>query len=297
MSDPALINYPDDRATEAQADEHDIPVPVLVRDLVRVVEVLNLKRKGFFAPRSVLAGSMALRCFNTPRFTVYDADFSTSAAHASVPGGVKKLLTYNERLLEIAPNDPVPHDQGGTAWYVHPIEFRPVFTRLAPDPADHTFKADISYRGVEVDGLETELKLPYGLDLWDEAPTVVVMHPDEIIAEKILGWCAHRRTKHYADLAFIAIVSQPGPNRLIEFNPRRVLDVLEKKLETMSELQPDYYAHLPDVDAVLDDLAKPPRFDRREWMSMIYLRAQRDRFTQSFVTKAVQTLLLPRLRS
>jgi len=73
-----VIRYPDDQATEAEADRHGIPNFVLVRDLVRIVEVLNLARQDFFGTQSVLAGSMALRCFNTPRFTVYDADFATT---------------------------------------------------------------------------------------------------------------------------------------------------------------------------------------------------------------------------
>jgi hypothetical protein len=56
-----MIDYPEDQATQEQAEKHGIPEPVLIRDLVRIVEVINLERKGFFGERSVLAGSMALR--------------------------------------------------------------------------------------------------------------------------------------------------------------------------------------------------------------------------------------------
>jgi len=73
-----MIEYPDDEATEAESEKHGIPGEVLIRDLVRVIEVLNMKAKGFFGSRRVLAGSMALRFFNSPRFTVYDADFATA---------------------------------------------------------------------------------------------------------------------------------------------------------------------------------------------------------------------------
>jgi len=37
-----MIEYPDDDATEKEAEKHGIPEAVLVRDLVRIVEVLNL---------------------------------------------------------------------------------------------------------------------------------------------------------------------------------------------------------------------------------------------------------------
>lgn len=143
-----MIDYPDDRRIAAEANRHDIPEPVLVRDLMRVVEVLNLKAKEFFSERSVLAGSMALRCFGSPRFTVYDADFSTSSQTVNPPAMMKDKLAYRDDDLEITPAPLVPHDDGGTAW--------------------------------------------------DEDPAVYIMDPHETLAEKILGWCAHRQVKHYA---------------------------------------------------------------------------------------------------
>jgi hypothetical protein len=291
-----VIDYPDDRSIATEADRHDIPEPVLVRDLVRVVEVLNLKAKDFFSERSVLAGSMALRCFDSPRFTVYDADFSTSSQTVNPPTVMKDKLAYRDDDLEITPADLVPHDDGGTAWQSAPISFTPAFTSLIPDPDDRSFKADVSFRGMLLDGLEIPFKVPYDLGIWEENPAVYIMDPHETLAEKILGWCAHRQVKHYADLAYIALVSRPGDGRLIELNYARAREVLDGKLATMRELQPDNYAPFPDIDALIDDLAKSPRFKPMQWAKIMYLRNRRDRFTQAHLTAAVMGILVPGLR-
>jgi hypothetical protein len=291
-----VIDYPDDRSIATEADRHDIPEPVLVRDLVRVVEVLNLKAQDFFSERSVLAGSMALRCFDSPRFTVYDADFSTSSQTVNPPTVMKDKLAYRDDDLEITPADLVPHDDGGTAWQSAPISFTPAFTSLIPDPDDRSFKADVSFRGMLLDGLEIPFKVPYDLGIWEENPAVYIMDPHETLAEKILGWCAHRQVKHYADLAYIALVSRPGDGRLIELNYARAREVLDGKLATMRELQPDNYAPFPDIDALIDDLAKSPRFKPMQWAKIMYLRNKRDRFTQAHLTAAVMGILVPGLR-
>ncbi len=103
-----MIDYPNDRNIAAAASRHGIPEPVLVRDLVRVVEVLNLKSQDFFSKRSVLAGSMALRCFDSPRFTVYDADFSTSSDTVNPATAMKAKLAYADDELEDHPRRPRP---------------------------------------------------------------------------------------------------------------------------------------------------------------------------------------------
>jgi hypothetical protein len=140
-----VIRYPRDRALHAEALEKDIPDPVLVRDIVRVVEVLNLLDKKFFGLRSVLAGSMALRCFGSPRFTVYDADFSTTSETVHPETAMQKLLQYRDRYLEITAAPPVPSAEEGTVWKSAPITYEPAFTALVPDQDDRTFKADVSH--------------------------------------------------------------------------------------------------------------------------------------------------------
>jgi hypothetical protein len=292
----AVIDYPNDRAIAAAAEKHGIPAPVLIRDLVRVVEVLNLKNQDFFSARSVLAGSMGLRCFDSPRFTVYDADFSTSSDTINPPTAMKTKLAYSDDELEIAPADLVPHDQGGTAWKSAPVRFTPVFTSLMPNEDDRSFKADVSFRGMLVDGLEVPFKLPYDLAIWDDDPAVWIMDPHETLAEKILGWCAHRQVKHYADLAYIAIVSSPGNGRLIELDYARAREVLDGKLAAMSQLQPDVYAAFPNIEALIADLLAKPQLDGAQWAEIMYLSDQRDNFKPALLEMAVTRILVPGLR-
>ncbi len=291
-----MINYPNDRDLVEQASACGIPEPVLVRDIVRLVEVLNLKRKDFFTKRSVLAGSMALRCFDSPRFTVYDADFSTSADAVHPPTSLKGLLAYQDDALEITPASLVPHDDAGTAWKSAPIAYNPVFTSLVPNPADREFKADVSFRGVMLDGFERELVVPYELELWDEPPVVFIMDPHETVAEKTLGWCAHQQLKHYADLAYIALVSRDGEGQLIKLNNAKLRTTLADKLEAMRKLQSNIYEPFPHVDALIDKLEEIPIFPVLQWQRIMYVRQARDRFTQEFLVRAVRELLVPRFR-
>jgi hypothetical protein len=294
-SSAAVINYPRDQGIRQQAKVHGLPEPVLVRDLVRIVEVLNLKKQGFFAKRSVLSGSMALRCFGSPRFTVYDADFSTSSELVS-PEQMQDMLVYNDEDLDISPEAFEAHDAGETAWKYAPITYTPVFTALVPDPADRSFKADVSFRGLEMDGLEMPLAVPYSLDIWDEAPIVQVMDPHEAVAEKVLGWCVHRGVKHYADLAYVAL-AQTDP-KVLELKLRypKVRDILDEKLRTMTKLQPDYYARFRHIDALVGDLARPVSFDAKQWKGIMYIAGQRRRFTRQLSENAVREILVPALR-
>lgn len=295
-----MIEYPADTDIDHRARENAIPAPVLIRDVVRVVEVLNLKANQFFGPKSVLAGSMALRCFGSPRFTVYDADFSTTSATVHPETRMQRLLDYSDRWLTIEAAPLVPSDEKGSIWKSSPVRYTPAFTALAPDPSDRTFKADVSFRGLVEDGQEQQLLLPYGLDLWPkvDTPTVFVMNPHEIMAEKILGWCAGRHVKHYADLAFIAVVSNPqARTRTISINYQHARDVLDTKLQIMSELHPARYARFPTIDALIDDLGEDPASGPADWQKIMYVRNHRDRFTPSFIQRAVQDIMVPLLRS
>jgi len=291
-----VIRYPADQATEAEADRHGIPYPVLIRDLVRIVEVLNLERQGFFGPQSVLAGSLALRCFNTPRFTVYDADFATTVEAKRGRSEMHDMLRYVDDDLEITPAELMPHDTGGTAWKSEPIAYLPAFTDLAPD-GTREFKADISNRGLVLPGQEHQLHLPYDLGIWDEPPVVWIMDPHEITVEKVLGWVVHRAAKHYADLAFIALAGQPESGPLLRLDRTTLRNALAAKLEAMRGIQPDKYASFASLDDVVRALRADPVFSRDEWDRLVYLRPLRDRFNQATLKRAVQTLLVPLLLS
>jgi|HubBroStandDraft_2_1064218.scaffolds.fasta_scaffold85600_3 hypothetical protein len=187
-----MIDYPQDDRLREQARQHGLQVSVLVRDIVRVVEVLNLRAKAFFNKRSVLSGSMALRCFGSPRFTVYDADFSTSAAAVDPPASMTDMLRYSDENLDIIPAAAIAADRRETLIQIEPIRFDAAFTSIALADQDQQFKADVSFRGLLLDGREVPFATPYSLKLWNKAPTVWVMDPVEVLAEKILGWVRGR---------------------------------------------------------------------------------------------------------
>jgi hypothetical protein len=160
-----MIDYPEDELLREQIAVHDLPAPVLIRDIVRVVEVLNLNVKQFFNKRSVLSGSMALRCFGSPRFTVYDADFSTTTATVDPPGSISSLLRYSDENLDIIPLGATAADQRESLIKVEPIRFDAAFTSIALTEQDQQFKADVSFRGLLLEGREVPFTTPYSLPL------------------------------------------------------------------------------------------------------------------------------------
>lgn len=287
-----MIEYPEDADLLRAAEEADIPPVVLVRDIVRIVEVMNLLRKGFFNKRSVLAGSMALRSYGSPRFTVFDADFSTSRDTVNPETQMTDLLRYEDEDLVITPSALVPTADGGDMWKSAPIEFTPVFTGLVPDEGERQFKADVSFRGLIRDGHEVPLAVPYDLGIWADPPIVHVMDPAEVVAEKTLGWCVHGQAKHYADLGYLALVSQ-GRSALIALDREDLRDAIDDKLKRMSGLQPDHYAGFPNLESVIEKLKAPPDFDQIEWQQLVYVRKHRGTLNQNRVRRAVQKILVP----
>ncbi len=61
----AVIRFPTTELITERARALKVPLPVVVRDLARIVEILNLREKNFFAKDSVLAGGMALRAYGS----------------------------------------------------------------------------------------------------------------------------------------------------------------------------------------------------------------------------------------
>ena len=290
-----MIDYPEDQQLREQASRHDLQAPVLIRDIVRVVEVLNLRAQRFFNKRSVLSGSMALRCFGSPRFTVYDADFSTSAETVDPPASMTDMLRYSDEDLDIIPAAAIAADQRETLIQIEPIRFDAAFTSIALADQDQQFKADVSFRGLLLDGREVPFETPYSLELWSEAPTVWVMDPVEVLAEKILGWCVHGLVKHYVDAAWITTAAQ-ATNSSLAFAYPHLRDVLHDKLELMRDLQPGIYRVFPSVDAVVGKLAQPPQFDQVQWQKLVYLQAHRAAYSQEDLRRIVRETLAAGLR-
>lgn len=285
-----MIEYPDDNAVRAAGRETGIPGLVIVRDLVRVVEVLNLKRHGFFGPRSVLSGSMALRCFGSPRFTVYDADFSTRREDGERDQAqrLRRLFAYQDDDLTITPESVTSTDAGETLYRAQPVRFDAAFSSIVDaDSDDSTFKADISFRRLELDGVQTPLAVPYLPGIWDAPPEVWVMNPNETVAEKILGWAAHGLLKHYADVGFAAR-KMTGKDVPVPIVWATVFEVLAAKRDAMAKLQPTVYADLPTVDRVINVLGQPPNFAAGQWNALQYVKPAQAAITRDWLVAGVQ---------
>jgi nucleotidyltransferase AbiEii toxin of type IV toxin-antitoxin system len=269
------ISYPSDEELRQAAVRTGIPVAVLLRDVVRVVEVANLREQGFFGKRSVLAGSMALRNFGSPRFTILDADFSTSTEKAPQDASLKELFAYSDDDLDIIPEGVQPNDQGNTVVKVQPIRFEPVFSNLALDEKDLTFHADVAFRDLVKDGVEIKLKIDHlpGLRIGSDSLEVWAMNPTETMAEKILGWCAHDLVKHYVDVAWIANAND-HPDIPVRIDYQELRTVVDAKLETMRTIQRDTYKHLPNLNAVVGKLARAPELDAKQWAALAFLKGR-----------------------
>jgi hypothetical protein len=273
MSDE--IVYPSDDQLSAAAITTGIPIDVLIRDTVRLVEIRNLQARGFLAADSVLAGSMGLRGFGSPRFTITDADFSTSTEKARPDESLADLFRYQDDLLDIIPEGAHPSDARSTLMKVQPIRFDPAFSAVSLTSEQLRFHADVSFRGLVKPGVEIPLvheHLP-GLRLAEEPLMVWAMDPAETMAEKILGWCAHGSVKHYVDVAWIATAAdQPGPSFSIDY--RELRGTLGDKLDAMRAIQPDAYADLRSVDAVVGVLGQVPDLDRFQWNRLAFLKGR-----------------------
>lgn len=166
---------------------------------------------------------------------------------------------------------------------------------LAPEKT-RQFKADIANRGLVLEGLQRELRVPYDLGIWAEAPVVWIMDPHEVVAEKTLGWVAHRQAKHYADLAFIALGTRAEAGPIFTLERGLLRETLAAKLGIMRNIQPGTYAPWTTIDDVIESLAEDPIFSREDWEKIVYVRAKRDRFTKALLKSAVQKGLVPMLR-
>jgi hypothetical protein len=274
MSDDDL-RFPSDDQLDEAARNSGIPLAVLIRDTVRLAEIRNLRDREFFDHDSVLAGSMALRCFGSPRFTITDADFSTTSERAPADASLAELFRYQHALLDIEPDGAYPNDARSTLMKVQPIRFAAIFTSVPLTPAQERFHADVSFRGLVKPGIEVPLihdHLP-GLRLASEPVNVWVMDPAETMAEKILGWCANTSIKHYVDVAWIAVAGEMS-DFSFTLDYRDLRNTLGDKLDVMRGIQPERYTHLPSVDAVVGVLGRTPEIDQRQWGELAFLKGR-----------------------
>lgn len=281
-----MIRFPKTEVIEARARALQVPLPVIVRDLARIVEILNLREQGFFDKDTVLAGGMAMRTYGSQRLTIYDADLSTRAVTA--PSQIEGLLTYTSPDIEIRPAPLLPTSDQGNVWKSDPVEFEPLWLTVPIEENERRFKVDLASYGRLEDGKERPLTDPYELGLWSgHAPSVMMMRLEEIAAEKTLGWCAHRLYKHLADLAFIG-------ERLHDRIDHQLLRKLTAdKLEIMRELQPNIYQDLRSLADVIAALESPGPITPAQQRGIRFLR---NPYTPEQVIRIVRERYVPLLK-
>ena len=175
---------------------------------------------------------MALRCFGSPRFTVYDADFSTSAETVNPPASMTELLRYSDEDLDIIPAAAMAADRRETLIQIEPIRFDAAFTSIALADQDQQFKADISFRGLLLDGREVPFETPYSLELWERAANRLGDGPRRGAGREDPRLVRTRLVKHYADAAWITIAAQ-APGSPLAFAYPQLREMLHDKLELM----------------------------------------------------------------
>jgi hypothetical protein len=206
---PVEIAYPTDKQILDFAGAARLPPAAIVRDIVRMVEVLHLVDVGFLGDERVLTGGMALRCYKSSRVTMRDAD--TSSRYPVSDEELAAALEYDDDHVTIRPSDPGQWPGGYDLQTARPIEYDPAFTGIAlTDERDRQFSLTVNMRGLDLDAVWKPLLHHYPWDLWEGERVVPCMDIREILAEKACGYCIHADPRHYSDLAFVGGTQRAG---------------------------------------------------------------------------------------
>lgn len=229
-----MLNLPADIDTEILnlVDANPkLTVPMIVRDIARIIHIVSLVEKGVLDEKTVVCGGMALRCFKSTRFTIYDTDTSTAIKFDRL--ALARALDCEDDDIRIRAASPQEWDYGYKLVTAQPITYEPFFTTL--DPGDTTYSLTVSQRGLERDGLWMDLETGYP---FIEVPTgtqIPVMNIYEILAEKLVSWWLFGHAKHYADIAFIGRLLKPKDVYKSPEAKAEAAELVEKKLEVNRE--------------------------------------------------------------
>lgn len=178
--------------------ERRLQPPDIIRDIARIVCIVHLVREGVLdGEGAVLCGGMAMRCLNSTRLSVYDAD--TAAAVAPDPEVLAGRLFHAEEKIILSAG---PFQRGRDVMTLAPVSYDARFSDLAG--ATDEFSISVAHRGLKNTGLWTPLNHRYPFPLLaEEAMPVPIMDPLEMLAEKLVAWWLFGHAKHYNDCAFL----------------------------------------------------------------------------------------------
>lgn len=182
---------------------HGLQYSDVVRDVVRLAAVANMRAENFLNKDCVLVGGMGLRLRGSNRFTIFDTDSSVRKPPID-KDAVTDGLTMKTDDLEIEPKDQRSWAEGSLILTAKPVVYKAFFAGTPTKGIEGEFSLTVSERGLgeAPEWLELAVR-SYPTLVFDPTPLVPVMQLDEQTAEKILGWCGNSMAKHYVDLGWI----------------------------------------------------------------------------------------------
>ncbi|HMI80562.1 MAG TPA: nucleotidyl transferase AbiEii/AbiGii toxin family protein [Solirubrobacterales bacterium] len=263
MAVDSLFDLPEDIDDQIEALITGHPTLTLdrvVRDIARIHCLLHLVEVGVLGDEAVLTGGMAMRCYNSQRFSVYDSD--TSSIPVVSDEQLLRALNYEDDDLRVSISTIKPEDHGKDLVSAHPVEFESFFTGLEVE--DTTFKVTVSNRGVERAAEWLPLRTGYPFPLWDSTKKyhLPVMARNELLAEKIVAWWPFAPAKHYADIAYLGALL--GADGLASDQATRddLCGLIEKKLDANKGVSREHKKRVEALtpDAQKDRLANPEKY-------------------------------------
>lgn len=174
----------DDRILEFCGKNPTLEPEAVLRDIARIVCILNLVRLGELDGKTrVLCGGMAMRCLESPRMSVYDAD--TASPKPIDVDAMRDSITYDEEDIAITAGATEP---GKDLVTFQPVTYDARFSAL-PGAADQ-FSISFAYRGLELPCKTAPFNHRYPFALLARETEVPIMHPQEILAEKVAAGCS-----------------------------------------------------------------------------------------------------------
>jgi hypothetical protein len=191
----------DGRITEFVRGRHGVTVEMVLRDITRIATIVKLVKDGWLdGKNAVLCGGMAMRCLESPRFTIFDTD--TSSIHEPDRYALSRAIETDDDDLLVQPAAPEQWKDGKDLVTAQPIDYEPRFSTLNAGRA--TFTLSVTWRGLERKAVWETMKLGYPFPvLPDPDMKIPIMAPNEMLAEKLCAWWINGLAKQYHDVAFL----------------------------------------------------------------------------------------------
>lgn len=142
----ALPEDIDDRIEDLVADNEQLTVETVVRDIARIHTIVRLVEQGWLdGETAVLCGGMAMRCLDSPRFTFMDTD--TSRKEEPDRETLRTAIAADDDDLLLVPAAADDWKDGKDLVTAQPLTYDPRFTTL--NAGDNTFTLSVAWRGLE----------------------------------------------------------------------------------------------------------------------------------------------------